>query len=196
MTQHSFSLIPFPDPNIPNIVITGSIVLQKNLLRLHYSLTGKIEEVALPSLSLDPRRKDELWKTTCFEFFLARRDQAEYWEFNLSPSGDWNVYHMDAYRRVGFREETLIPGLQLDVRKDTTALSLKTVVDVNFVLKSGLSSQIFEAGISAVIQMKNGHETYWALTHPAPLVDFHTRESFTLALAGQTRLLGQSALGD
>ncbi len=111
MTECSFSLIPFTAPNIPSISITGKISLQNNIITLHYLLAGKIEEILLPTKSMNPTRKDELWKMTCFEFFLAIKDQPQYWEFNMSPSGDWNVYHMDAYRRIGFREETSIQRL-------------------------------------------------------------------------------------
>ena len=193
MTKQLFSLMPFPAPNIPCLSINGEISLQKNLLDLHYSLTGKIEDILLPSKSMDPSRKDELWKTTCFEFFVAIKDQPQYWEFNMSPSGDWNVYHMDAYRRVGFREEAAIQQLQFEVQEGAGAFTLDTVVDLNPILNHG---QFAEFGITAIIQTKDGSETYWALTHPAPFADFHLRESFILGLAGETHLLRQSAPGD
>jgi hypothetical protein len=53
-----------------------------------------------------------------------------------------------------------------------------------------------EIGITAIIQTTDSYETYWALTHPAPFADFHLRESFILALAGQTLPAPQSAQGD
>jgi hypothetical protein len=193
MTEHSFLLIPFPAPKIPNISITGEISLQKNIVHLHYSLSGEIENILLPPASIIPSRKDELWKATCFEFFLAIKNQPQYWEFNMSPSGDWSVYHIDAYRRIGFREETSIQPLSFEVRKGTTEISLNGLVDLHPILQPGL---ILEFGITAIIQTKDGNETYWALAHPAPKADFHLRESFILELAGQTHLSQQSALGD
>ena len=119
MTELPFSLIPFLDANVPDITIKGKILRQNNLLTIHYALTGKIKDIFLPSPSVNPTRKDDLWKTTCLEFFLAIKDLSQYWEFNLSPSGDWNVYYMAAYRRIGFREETSIQWLQFEMQKHT-----------------------------------------------------------------------------
>jgi hypothetical protein len=193
MIEQSFSLISFPALHLPDITITGKIAHQNNTITLQYSLAGKIESIRLQSRSANPGRKDDLWKTTCFEFFLAIKDQPEYWEFNMSPSGDWNVYCMDAYRRVGFREETLIEHLQLEVESNVNRFTMNTAVDLNPIIQQG---QLLEIGITAVIHTKDGQETYWALSHPAPQADFHLRESFTLALAGQTHPWGQSAPGD
>ena len=193
MTKQSFSLIPFSAPNIPNISITGEISLQRNIVNLHYSLTGNVEDIFLPTPSKNPSRRDELWKRTCFEFFLAIKAQPQYWEFNMSPSGDWNVYHMGAYRRVGFREETSIQQLTFEVRNETGEFHLDALVDLQPILPPG---QFLDFGITAIIQTTDSNETYWALTHPAPFADFHLRESFILALAGQTLPAPQSAQGD
>jgi len=195
MTAQSFSLIPFPTPTIPAITITGHISRQDNLLNLHYSLTGNIEDIFLPSPVEHPSRKEELWKGTCFEFFLAQKGQPQYWEFNMSPSGDWNVYRMDAYRRVGFREETLIQQVQFQTRKEASTFVLNAVVDLSPIFQHVFDSDLLEIAITAIIQTKDGNETYWALTHPAPQADFHRRESFILELAAQTHPSGQSAPG-
>ena len=189
MIKQSFSLIPFSAPNIPNISITGEISLQKNIVNLHYSLTGNVEDIFLPTTSMNPSRRDELWKRTCFEFFLAIKDQPQYWEFNMSPSGDWNVYHMDAYRRVGFREETSIQRLPFEVRSEAGEFHLDALVDLHPILPPG---QLLELGITTIIQTTDSNETYWALRHPAPFADFHLRESFILALAEQAHLSRQS----
>jgi hypothetical protein len=193
MTEQSFSLVPFPVPNIPEINIKGKISYQDNLVTLHYSLTGKIGDVFLPSTSMSPKRKDELWKTTCFEFFLAIKDLPQYWEFNLSPSGDWNVYQMDAYRRHGFREEELIQQLQFECQKQEHEFLLEAAANLNPIIPP---NKILEAGITTIIQTKNGNETYWALAHPAPYADFHLRESFILAMGAEIPLLRQAAPND
>ena len=190
MTEQPFSLTPFPAPNIPEITITGKVSRSSNLLTLHYSLAGEIEAVALPQASVTPCRKDELWKATCFEFFLAIQDQPGYWEFNMSPSGDWNVYHMDAYRRTGFREETSMQQLAFELHKELGAFTLHATVDLASMIQE---AQSLEMGITAILQTRDGKETYWALTHAAPQADFHLRKSFVLMLAGQTQRLGQSA---
>jgi hypothetical protein len=193
MTEQSFSLIPFPAPAIPKITITGHISRRGNLLAVSYLLTGHAQDIFVPSPVEHPSRKDELWKQTCFEFFLAVKDQPQYREFNMSPSGDWNVYRMDAYRRVGFREETSIERLPFEAQKEEHRFVLNAIVDLSSLFPL---NDLLEVAITAVIQTKDGTETYWALTHPAPQADFHLRESFILALAPQTHPLGQAAPGD
>ncbi len=179
MTEQSFALIPFPAPNIPEITITGKIARQANRIILRYLLAGNTEDIFLPPRTLSSSRKDELWKTTCFEFFLAIQDQPQYWEFNLSPSGGWNAYRMDAYRRVGFREETSIQRLELDTQTNADIIFLNAVADLHPIVRE---SQLLEVGVTAIIQTKDKYETYWALLHPASQADFHRRESFLCSL--------------
>ena len=190
MIEQLFTLFPFEAPHIPAISISGKFSLENDFLNLKYSLAGKTESILLPPVSLIPSRKDELWKATCFEFFLAIRDQPGYWEFNMSPSGDWNAYRMDAYRRICFREEAAISALPFEFKKATHEVFLDVVVDLTFVSQS---KEQLQMGITAIIQTKEGGETYWALAHPAPYADFHLRESFILSPAGQTPPLGKSA---
>jgi len=190
---NSFALIPFPSQHVPKVNITGEIERTSSLLSVRYHLRGSLEDILIPARATSPSRKDELWKATCFEFFLALKDQPGYWEFNLAPSGDWNMYHMDDYRRIGFREETSIAELPFDFKMDKDGVSLDVHVNLSTIIQPGQSLQV---GITAVIQTKDGDETHWALTHPAPYPDFHLRESFILALTGETDLAQQSAPGD
>lgn len=191
MIERTFRLIPFSAPDIPAISLTGRLSLDRNFLMLHYALAGNTEDVLLPPVSLAPSRRDELWKRTCFEFFLAIKDQPGYWEFNMSPSGNWNVYRMDAYRRVGFREEAAISQLPFDFKKELIGYSLDISVDLTPLTEPEHELQM---AITAILQTKDGKETYWALAHPAPQADFHLRDSFILPLAAQIHPSGQSAL--
>lgn len=185
MRRHSFSLIPFPDSRLLEIEIRGRVLRRGNVLFISYSVTGEIQDILLPEAANHPGRRGELWRKTCFEFFLAECDQPHYWEFNLSPSGDWNVYRMDAYRRVGFREEELFQELHFSVRSDPGCLSIASTVDLNSIVEPAREVQV---GITAVIQARDGCETYWSLAHPGPQADFHARDSFILALEGSGRL--------
>ena len=193
MIEQLFTLIPFEAPHIPAISLSGKLSLENLFLKLRYSLAGETESILVPPASPVPSRKDELWKATCFEFFLAIRDQPGYWEFNMSPSGDWNVYRMDAYRRISFREEPAISELPFEFKTEVDGFFLDVALDLTSVIQH---QEQVEMGITAIIQTKDGSETYWALAHPAPYADFHLRESFTLALEGQTHPLGQSAPDD
>jgi hypothetical protein len=191
MIERTFWLIPFPAPDIPAISLTGTLWLDRNFLTLHYVLAGNTEDVLLPPVSLAPSRRDELWKRTCFEFFLAIKDQPGYWEFNMSPSGDWNIYRMDDYRKVGFGEEATISQLPFKFKKELVGYSLDVSVDLTSFTKPEHELQM---AITAILQTRDRKETYWALTHPAPHADFHVRDSFILLLAAQTHPSAQSAL--
>lgn len=177
--MQAFKLIPFHAPKIPAIQITGQIARQGNLLSIRYSVTGAIETVLLPEPSRLPARKHELWKATCFEFFVAVRDEPRYWEFNLSPSSDWNVYAMDAYRQVNMREEAAFQQLPFELKKTGEELLLAISIDLTPIFQT---EHPLQAGITTIIQTKDGTETYWALAHSKPEADFHVRESFAANL--------------
>ena len=179
MKDHSFSLVPFPDLDIPKIEITGKISRVRNLLRIRYCLSGSSSNILIPEPAGYPARKDELWLETCFEFFLAHPGHPSYWEFNLSPSGDWNIFRMDAYRRAGFRQEEKIQGLQIRIGHDDGRICLDADVNLSPIMAAGNRIQ---AGVASVIQTRDRHETYWALAHPGARPDFHLRESFMLEI--------------
>jgi len=177
LTRQSFSLIPFSIQDTPDLTINGQVTRRSNTFYIRYVLAVNLESVALPALSAAPARKDELWRTTCFEFFIAIKNMPQYWEFNMSSSGDWNVYLMDAYRQVGMREETRIKRFPFEVQKGADSLSLEMAINLDLIIAREKS---IEVGVASVIQTKNGKETYWALLHPRLEADFHVRESFIL----------------
>jgi hypothetical protein len=171
-----FKLIPYSAKEIPAINITGEITRNDNHLSIRYLVSGEIDQITIPSPAATPFRKNDLWKATCFEFFIAVENKPEYWEFNMSPSGDWNVYVMDAYRQVNMREEKAFEQLPFEFDSN---LSLNISVDVSPIIQP---EQTLQIGIATIIQTQDATETYWALAHPTPQADFHTRESFILSL--------------
>lgn len=179
MMQHPFELVPFSEPGIPKVRITGNVVREGSAITVQYSLSGNIVEVLLPAVTPQPVRKENLWLATCFEFFLAIPGQPQYWEFNFSPSGDWNAFHMDAYRRIGFRQEESIQNPEIKLANDIDCFKLDATIDLDPIFTSETKIQ---AAVTSVIQTRQGHETYWALAHPQPQADFHLRESFLLTL--------------
>jgi hypothetical protein len=173
----AFALIPYPAENIPVIEITGTVTRQANRLSIHYSVRGELENIVLPEPSKSSRQ-DDLWRATCFEFFIAPQDQSQYWEFNLSPSSKWNVYAMDAYRQVNMREEIAFTQLPFEFRKTNEELLLDISVNLNPILESETA---LEVGVTTIIQTTDATESYWALVHPGSHADFHLRESFIMS---------------
>jgi hypothetical protein len=174
-----FLLKPFPgDGNPVGVTIGGSIGRRADTLSVRYEVLGDLSEVAIPAGAEAPRRKDRLWEETCLELFLGAADAAEYWEFNLSPAGHWNVYRFTRYRE-GMREEPAFASLPFAVRAGPDGLELSAEVDVGTILRPG---RTIAAGVAAVVRAENGGTTRWALAHPPSRPDFHRRENFALRL--------------
>jgi len=179
-----FSLIPFPDnrPH-PEIEITGQIEQFNQQLSITFLLTGEIEKIAVTPAAPNPSRRNELWQTTCFEFFLALKGSPKYWEFNLSPAGYWNIYRFDDYRQ-SMTEELAFESLPFLVKVQPDSLTLSLSLDLETIISS---MENLEVGITTVIQSKindliseQNSITYWALTHVGKEADFHQRKSFIL----------------
>ena len=98
----------------------------------------------------------------------------------MSPSGNWNVYVMDAYRQVNMREEPAFDQLPFEFSTKDDRLSLTLSLDITPIIQL---SQIVQVGITTIVQEKNNNESYWALSHPGAQADFHIRESFNVLLA-------------
>ncbi|MDZ8104838.1 MAG: DOMON-like domain-containing protein [Nostoc sp. DedQUE12a] len=179
MNSQTFSLQPFPSTkSLANLEITGDISRDINQFSIGYNLTGDLKEIVVAPPSNTPSRKHQLWEDTCFEFFLGIKNSQQYWEFNLSPAGDWNVYRFDGYRQ-GMREETALTILLFDVRNHTDKLVLTLNIDLDKIISP---EQIIEVAITTVIKCKDNGVTYWALTHRGAKPDFHLRDSFILEL--------------
>lgn len=180
MSDRSFVLHPFPltgQPQ-PNLQIAGQIARQGNCLQIRYTLLGNLTQVVMATPSNAPIRQHNLWESTCFEFFLGLSGHDRYWEFNLSPTGDWNVYRFEGYRQ-GMQEERAFTALPFCLQSDADRFTLALDVDLDGIISV---QQALEVAITAVIAAPDHSVTYWALTHCGTEADFHRRDSFTIAL--------------
>jgi len=133
-----------------------------------------------------PSRKDELWKTTCFELFFSIQGQTDYFELNFSPSGEWNAYHFDSYRN-GMETEMRIQATQIRHGLKDGLFELQTTVDLSQLMTElraqlGSPNITLDASLSAVIQNQKGSTTFWALRHVGNQPNFHLRDSFILKI--------------
>jgi hypothetical protein len=145
-------------------------------ITLDYLLHGELLRLQLPPPASRPRRRDELWRHTCFELFAQREGADDYLEFNFSPSGDWAAYHFEGYRTgqraceqppVGITLYPLGPG-QLRIQ------ACAHLPD---------TASRWRLGISAVIEAGDGALSYWALHHGGAKPDFHAADSLAVTLA-------------
>jgi hypothetical protein len=174
-----YSLLPFGNA-IFDFEIECSIERRANTLAVSFELAGDLAALDIPQPVPTPARQDRLWEDTCFEFFIAPQNLPQYWEFNLAPSGNWNVYRLDSYRQ-GLRVESSVTMLPFAIRRQPDLLSLDLEVELDEFIQS---SEPVQAAISAIVKQHALHSTvtYWALKHCGEQPDFHLRESFIVAL--------------
>jgi hypothetical protein len=122
----------------------------------------------------EPERRDELWRTTCFEAFIRPLGRDGYTEWNFAPSGHWACYEFSTYRQGMVEAEVDKPPY---IRTEdnltwwTAGATITLAADVNW-----------ELGLSAVLEEQDGTKSYWALAHPSIEPDFHDPGCFTARL--------------
>ena len=156
--------------------------IEQQRLSLSFEVQGPgVGEILFPENRLkSAARKDFLWQHTCFEAFLALSDSPSYWEFNLSPSGDWNIYRFHDYRQ-GQSEELRIRSVH--VLKSAQLQSDRFVfeAEVNLApIRAELNCTTALVGLTCVIETIDHKKSYWAIQHCGSQPDFHLRESFLL----------------
>ncbi|MBP7635794.1 DOMON-like domain-containing protein [Candidatus Ozemobacteraceae bacterium] len=177
-----FRLEPFPGSVVrPGMSISGSASRREDSLTIRFDVSGDIGDVEFATPSDSPERRNNLWEATCLELFLSAPGSDSYREFNLSPAHHWNVYRFDGYRQ-GMREETLIRHLPFSTERTAGGFRLSLEVGISALFPG---DGPLEAGVTAVIRMRDGTTTYWALAHTGPEPDFHRRDSFILLLPGR-----------
>lgn len=179
MHPRRFLLKPFPGEGNPaDVTVGGSIARSADTLSVRYEVRGNLSMLEIPAAAEAPRRVDRLWEETCLELFLGTADSGEYWEVNLSPSGQWNAYRFTRYRE-GMREEPAYRSLPFRVRIDPGMLRLSLDFGIGRILPP---LKVVRIGVAAVIRTIDGGRSHWALTHPGPLPDFHDPNGFALTL--------------
>lgn len=170
-------LTPHPETPGPDIRVAVSVDRpRRQSLLLEYEITGDVAGLRVPGW-VRWSRADELWRTTCFEAFVAR-PEGGYLEFNQSPSGQWAVYAFDGYR-AGMAHQ---PGVEITNRlreQDEDRLFVSAQLDLD---RMNLGDGPWRLGLSTVIEDLNGRISYWALNHPPGKPDFHHPDSFVLDL--------------
>ncbi|MEL6160917.1 MAG: DOMON-like domain-containing protein [Cyanobacteria bacterium J06623_5] len=178
MAAEAFELVPFEaSEETAKLSIKGKVSRKKGVLSIQYRLAGDLGLVAIPTLGEGGHRQDRLWEKTCFECFLSE-GSAGYWEFNFSPSGDWNAFALTGYRQ-GLKEEAAISRLPVEAWQGFEGLQLQAKVPLVGLVDADRPLQL---GVSAVVVLKSGEETFWAIAHPRSEADFHHPDSFAIAL--------------
>lgn len=121
-------------------------------------------------------RKNELWKSTCFEAFLGPAGSEDYFELNLATGGSWNFYNFDSYRNPSeAREEKRVTKIGFKkINEDHGITRLEVIVPIQSLNLKGR----LELSLNSVIEFKNKEKAYFAIKHVSDKPDFHQRDSF------------------
>ncbi len=172
-----FAREPFGDGRASfALEITGKIDRRDRRLSLDFLVAGEVAKIDISAPADLPVRKKSLWEETCFEMFVAAKGSSEYWEFNMSPSGHWNVYRFSAYRE-DMREETGFESLPFLTSCMDGSFSLSLEIEPARIIED---EQQVVVGVCAVIRGKDGGKSFWGLKHCGAKPDFHERESFVI----------------
>ena len=175
----TFDLIPHPNATPPapfrlwvNVVRSGAFG-RSATLDLHYCIGAPASRFVLPETE-EPARRDELWRTTCFEAFLQREGGEAYAEWNFAPSGDWAAYDLTAPRTGMVAAEVAAPPY-LRVEDNLTWWTLGATIAIP-------ADARFKLGLTAVIEEQDATKSYWALAHGCDAPDFHDPTCFRARL--------------
>lgn len=137
-------------------------------LNLWYGVRAPASRFVLPAGSGE--RRDQLWRTTCFEAFLGVPDSPAYREWNFAPSGDWAAYAFDDYR-AGMRPAEVAAPPYIRLEDNLTWWTLGATIAVP-------AGEALRLGLSAVLEEQDGTTSYWALAHGDGPPDFHAPACF------------------
>lgn len=144
-------------------------------LNIWFGVRAPPERFAIPQ-SDAPARRDELWRTTCFEAFLREDGGEAYREWNFSPSGDWAAYDFTGHREGMTAADSDQPPY-IRMEDNLTWWTLGATIAV----PAGVAWRL---GLSAVLEERDGTTSYWALAHaPGDTPDFHHPDCFAAKLA-------------
>ena len=179
--MQSFILIPHSAcrPH-PSLSIECVAWRDDDRLDFEFALRGELHLLQLPEENLAQARRDELWRTTCFEAFVRPTGGLSYYELNMAPTTEWATYRFDAYRN-GMVTAPIEPAQQVSIMRDASIWDQH----VAFRLAGARELQgpgSWDLGISAVIEEQSGKKSYWALAHPDGPPDFHHDACFAASL--------------
>ncbi|MDD1444212.1 hypothetical protein MEO93_28515 [Dolichospermum sp. ST_sed3] len=188
MEKINFNLKPFEPLESLSLDIFGIISYDLDYLKICYELTGDIYLINIPKL-IYGERKNNLWKNSCFEFFVSETNSSKYFEFNLSPSSDFNIYAFDDYR-TNMKEFIDLKNPSINIINKNDKLFLEIQINIKDLFKTKIPLKL---GISAIIKDINNECYYFSLVHSKPIPDFHDRNSFIIDLLAD---MGQSTINN
>ncbi len=138
---------------------------------LEYKLSGKdLSQIAAlveceSSPRNPPQQASELWKTTCFEFFLFSENTPNYYEYNFAGTS-WDRMFFEDFRKKG-TPNTSEPAT-------INSLSLKRLnEELLYTAKLAAPTGVFHLSPTVILEHRDGRQDFYALKHGVEKPDFH-----------------------
>lgn len=192
------NLIPFQDKQKSKNMIKAEMIFdfhENTLTAVYWSyihnllLVNNFNALANNEINKSQKylRKDDLWKTTCFEFFLKNKSSNQYLEMNLSCNNEWNLYLFKNYRERENKEEleliepNLITLSHLKTQDSNTGsntgskneFKLEIQLPLQPLLKLIKAEHHWQFNLTAVTEYTDHTKEYWAIQHAQRQPDFH-----------------------
>ncbi len=172
--MHDLMLHPDCDSG-PISSVTAMIHPTEKGCAAEFRLSGDISAITLPDKE-EAKRRDNLWKTTCFEIFWQAEGSPSYREFNLSPSTCWAAYDFDDFR-LNSRDASA-ERVAIDCSISSNSLVLKAEIESQLVLPA-------KVALNAIVENADGALQFWALKFAQGKPEFHSEICRDLHLAGR-----------
>ncbi len=170
-----FSLQPFSQDSFTGLFsLDATAAFLKSTLILKWTLYGPTDKL----LFAVQEDGEDLWKHTCFEFFLGL-EKEQYLEWNFAPSGESNVYHFQSYRKPA--KISAAPLKEAVKASNSSKTKNRLIHEVELNLELLPPSKALEkplGAMTAVLESEEEETSHWAAQHPKEKPDFHLREFF------------------
>jgi hypothetical protein len=160
------TLRPFSVPAVVEEI--RCVVALEATLVIKYRLDGDMTRIHWPGEEcILTENTSELWRSTCFEYFIGQDAATGYFEFNQSPSGNGCGFEFEAYRQSPVASSRLIAD-SFFMARDESSTEIRLDVPV--------PPSPFLLGLAAIIEDTDGTLHYYAARHPVDAPDFHRRD--------------------
>jgi len=153
----------------PALAVEAAAWREGSVVSLQFQIQAARTVLVMPTPSVGERR-DGLWQHTCCELFLGATTSPAYIELNVSPSGDWALYHFSDYRKPAAKLTAEPPTIHAAWKGQD--LWVDAAMDAQCWDIPWLADRV-RVGLSAVLEFNGGERAYHAIAHPRDVPDFH-----------------------
>lgn len=169
LMRHPLPIHPAVNAGLPKLAVEAAAWRKGSVVCLQFQISAARPVLVMPT-SGDGERRDGLWQHTCCELFLGAATLPAYIELNVSPSGDWALYHFSDYRSRA--TELLASPPTIHAQWKGQDLWVDASIDAQSWGIPWLTDRV-RVGLSAVLEFIGGERAYHALAHPRDVPDFH-----------------------